>query len=87
MKFHEFLVSRRVKFNIERCELARQANIPEKLVEHIEHGIQIPKDLLVLKKLADTLHLDHEWFLNFANIKTLLTYTGRRTWNFDTHNS
>ena len=72
MKFHEFVTLRRVKLNLDQQELAKRANISDVYVQHIEDGIRIPQDTLILSHLADALQLDREWFRDFAYVKATL---------------
>ncbi len=72
MKFHEFVRLRRIKFNLDKQELAKQAKISDMCVQHIEDGIQIPQDLMILSNLADALQLDRKWFRDFAYMKSKL---------------
>ena len=53
MKFHEFVTSRRVKLNLNKKELAKKAKISDAYIKHIEDGIRIPKDMIILYNLAD----------------------------------
>ncbi|PIE32342.1 hypothetical protein CSA56_15845 [candidate division KSB3 bacterium] len=66
MKFHEFVTSRRVKLNLNKKELAKKAKISDAYIKHIEDGIRIPKDMIILYNLADALQVDREWFRDFA---------------------
>ena len=66
MKFHEFVTSRRVKLNFNKKELAKKAKISDAYIKHIEDGIRIPKDMIILYNLADALQVDREWFRDFA---------------------
>jgi len=66
MKFHEFVTSRRLKLNLNKKELAKKAKISDAYVKHIEDGIRIPKDMIILYDLADALQVDREWFRDFA---------------------
>jgi transcriptional regulator with XRE-family HTH domain len=66
MKFHEFVTSRRVKLNLNKKELAKKARISDAYIKHIEDGIRIPKDMIILYNLADALQVDREWFRDFA---------------------
>ena len=66
MKFHEFVTSRRAKLNFNKKELAKKAKISDAYIKHIEDGIRIPKDMIILYNLADALQVDREWFRDFA---------------------
>jgi transcriptional regulator with XRE-family HTH domain len=66
MKFHEFVASRRIKLNLNKKELAKKAKISDAYIKHIEDGIRIPKDMIILYNLADALQVDREWFRDFA---------------------
>lgn len=66
MKFHEFVTSRRQKLNLNKKELAKKAKISDAYIKHIEDGIRIPKDMIILYNLADALQVDREWFRDFA---------------------
>ncbi|MCP4404362.1 MAG: helix-turn-helix domain-containing protein [bacterium] len=66
MKFHEFVTSRRLKLTLNKKELAKKAKISDAYVKHIEDGIRIPKDMIILYNLADALQVDREWFRDFA---------------------
>jgi transcriptional regulator with XRE-family HTH domain len=66
MKFHEFVTSRRIKLNLNKKELAKKAKISDAYIKHIEDGIRIPKDMIILYNLADALQVDREWFRDFA---------------------
>jgi transcriptional regulator with XRE-family HTH domain len=66
MKFHEFVTSRRQKLNLNKKELAQKAKISDAYIKHIEDGIRIPKDMIILYNLADALQVDREWFRDFA---------------------
>ena len=66
MKFHEFVTSRRMKLNLNKKELAKKAKISDAYIKHIEDGIRIPKDMIILYNLADALQVDREWFRDFA---------------------
>jgi transcriptional regulator with XRE-family HTH domain len=66
MKFHEFVTSRRNKLNLNKKELAKKAKISDAYIKHIEDGIRIPKDMIILYNLADALQVDREWFRDFA---------------------
>jgi transcriptional regulator with XRE-family HTH domain len=66
MKFHEFVTSRRLKLNLNKKELAKKAKISDAYIKHIEDGIRIPKDMIILYDLADALQVDREWFRDFA---------------------
>lgn len=66
MKFHEFVASRRAKLNLNKKELAKKAKISDAYIKHIEDGIRIPKDMIILYNLADALQVDREWFRDFA---------------------
>lgn len=66
MKFHEFVSSRREKLGFNKKELAERANISDAYIKHIEDGMRIPKDMLILYKLADALRVNREWFRDFA---------------------
>ncbi len=66
MKFHEFVTSRRTKLNLNKKELAKKAKISDAYIKHIEDGIRIPKDMIILYNLADALQVDREWFRDFA---------------------
>ncbi len=66
MKFHEFVTSRRLKLNLNKKELAKKAKISDAYIKHIEDGIRIPKDMIILYNLADALQVDREWFRDFA---------------------
>jgi transcriptional regulator with XRE-family HTH domain len=72
MKFHEFVTSRRIRFNLDRQELAKQAHISDVRLRHIEDGGQIPDDMTILSNLADALQVDREWFRDFAYMKSEL---------------
>jgi predicted transcriptional regulator len=79
MKFHEFVTLRRNKLNLEKQELAQQAQISTTYIQHIEDGWRIPQDRSILSNLADALQLDREWFRDFAHVKaTLFTHSSRR---------
>ena len=62
MKFHEFVTSRRLKLDLNKKELAKKAKISDAYIKHIEDGIRIPKDMIILYNLADALQVDREWF-------------------------
>ncbi len=66
MKFHEFVSSRREKLGLNKKELAERAGISDAYIKHIEDGMRIPKDMLILYKLADALKVNREWFRDFA---------------------
>lgn len=66
MKFHEFVTTRRLKLNLNKKELAKKAKISDAYVKHIEDGVRIPKDMIILYNLADALQVDLEWFRDFA---------------------
>lgn len=66
MKFCEFVSSRREKLGFNKKELAERANISDAYIKHIEDGMRIPKDMLILYKLADALRVNREWFRDFA---------------------
>jgi transcriptional regulator with XRE-family HTH domain len=66
MKFHEFVTSRRNKLNLNKKELAKKAKISDAYIKHIEDGIRIPKDMIILYNLADALQVDREWFRDYA---------------------
>jgi transcriptional regulator with XRE-family HTH domain len=66
MKFHEFVTSRRIKLNLNKKELAKKAKISDAYIKHIEDGIRIPKDMIILYDLADALQVDREWVRDFA---------------------
>lgn len=66
MKFHEFVTSRRIKLDLNKKELAKKARISDAYIKHIEDGIRIPKDMIILYNLADALQVDREWFRDFA---------------------
>lgn len=66
MKFHEFVTSRRAKLNLNKKELAKKAKISDAYIKHIEDGLRIPKDMIILYNLADALQVDREWFRDFA---------------------
>jgi transcriptional regulator with XRE-family HTH domain len=66
MKFHEFVTSRRQKLNLNKKELAKKAKISDAYIKHIEDGIRIPKDMIILYNLADALQVDREWFRDYA---------------------
>ena len=66
MKFHEFVTSRRLKLNFNKKELAKKAKISDAYIKHIEDGIRIPKDMIILYNLADALQVDREWFRDYA---------------------
>lgn len=66
MKFHEFVTSRRAKLNLNKKELAKKAKISDAYIKHIEDGIRIPKDMIILYNLADALQVDREWFRDYA---------------------
>ena len=66
MKFNEFVTSRRLKLNFNKKELAKKAKISDAYIKHIEDGIRIPKDMIILYNLADALQVDREWFRDFA---------------------
>ena len=66
MKFHEFVTSRRTKLNLNKKELAKKAKISDAYIKHIEDGIRIPKDMIILYNLADALQVDREWFRDYA---------------------
>jgi transcriptional regulator with XRE-family HTH domain len=66
MKFHEYVTSRRNKLNLNKKELAKKAKISDAYIKHIEDGIRIPKDMIILYNLADALQVDREWFRDFA---------------------
>ncbi len=66
MKFHEFVTTRRQKLNFNKKELAKKARISDAYIKHIEDGIRIPKDMIILYNLADALQVDREWFRDFA---------------------
>jgi transcriptional regulator with XRE-family HTH domain len=66
MKFHEFVTSRRGKLGLNKKELAKKAKISDAYIKHIEDGIRIPKDMIILYNLADALQVDREWFRDFA---------------------
>ena len=66
MKFNEFVTSRRLKLNLNKKELSKKAKISDAYIKHIEDGIRIPKDMIILYNLADALQVDREWFRDFA---------------------
>jgi transcriptional regulator with XRE-family HTH domain len=66
MKFHEFVSSRREKLLLNKKELAERAGISDAYIKHIEDGMRIPKDMIILYKLADALKVNREWFRDFA---------------------
>ena len=66
MKFNEFVTSRRLKLNLNKKELAKKAKISDAYIKHIEDGIRIPKDMIILYDLADALQVDREWFRDYA---------------------
>lgn len=66
MKFNEFVTSRRLKLNYNKKELANKAKISDAYIKHIEDGIRIPKDMIILYNLADALQVDRDWFRDFA---------------------
>ncbi|MBD3308476.1 helix-turn-helix domain-containing protein [candidate division KSB3 bacterium] len=66
MKFHEFVTSRRLKLNLNKKELAKKAKISDAYIKHIEDGIRIPKDMIILYNLADALQVDRDWFRDYA---------------------
>ena len=66
MKFNEFVTSRRNKLGLNKKELAKKAKISDAYIKHIEDGIRIPKDMIILYNLADALQVDREWFRDFA---------------------
>lgn len=66
MKFNEFVTSRRLKLHLNKKELAKKAKISDAYIKHIEDGIRIPKDMIILYDLADALQVDREWFRDFA---------------------
>jgi transcriptional regulator with XRE-family HTH domain len=66
MKFHEFVTTRRQKLSLNKKELAKKARISDAYIKHIEDGIRIPKDMIILYNLADALQVDREWFRDFA---------------------
>ncbi len=66
MKFNEFITSRRIKLNLNKKELANKAKISDAYIKHIEDGIRIPKDMIILYNLADALQVEREWFRDFA---------------------
>ena len=66
MKFHEFVTTRRAKLNLNKKELAKKAKISDAYIKHIEDGIRIPIDMIILYNLADALQVDREWFRDFA---------------------
>lgn len=66
MKFNEFVTSRRNKLNLNKKELAKKAKISDAYIKHIEDGIRIPKDMIILYNLADALQVEREWFRDFA---------------------
>lgn len=72
MKFHEFVTLRRMMFNLDQQQLARYAKISCEHVRHIENGVVMPDEPMVLYNLADALHVDREWFRCFANVKSRL---------------
>lgn len=78
MKFHEFVTTRRAKLNLNKKELAKKAKISDAYIKHIEDGIRIPKDMIILYNLADALQVDREWFRDFAYLnrdpKKAVTY-------------
>jgi len=66
MKFHEFLLSRRTKLGLSKKDLSVKAGISDAYVKHIEDGMRIPKDILILYSLADALQVNREWFRDYA---------------------
>lgn len=66
MKFHEFVTSRRLKLELNKKELAKKAKISDAYIKHIEDGVRIPKDMIILYNLADALQVDREWFRDYA---------------------
>lgn len=66
MKFNEFVTSRRIKLTLNKKELAKKARISDAYIKHIEDGIRIPKDMIILYNLADALQVDREWFRDYA---------------------
>jgi transcriptional regulator with XRE-family HTH domain len=55
-----------MKLNLNKKELAKKAKISDAYIKHIEDGIRIPKDMIILYNLADALQVDREWFRDFA---------------------
>ena len=72
MKFHEFFILRRLKLNLDQYALARQVHISDECLHWIENGRQIPTEASILCNLADALHLDRNWFQQFAMLKAQL---------------
>lgn len=68
-KFHEFVTSRRLKLNLNKKELAKKARISDAYIKHIEDGVRIPKDMIILYNLADALQVEREWFRDFAYLQ------------------
>lgn len=66
MKFHEFLLARRTKLGLSKKDLAVKAGISDAYIKHIEDGMRIPKDILILYSLADALQVNREWFRDYA---------------------
>ncbi len=66
MEFHEFLLSRRKKLGLSKKDLAVRAGISDAYIKHIEDGMRIPKDILILYSLADALQVNREWFRDYA---------------------
>ena len=89
MKFHEFVTSRRLKLNLNKKELAKKAKISDAYIKHIEDGIRIPKDMIILYDLADALQVDREWFRDFAYLnrdpKKAISYIDEQKVN-ESHN-
>jgi transcriptional regulator with XRE-family HTH domain len=90
MKFNEFVTSRRLKLNLNKKELAKKAKISDAYIKHIEDGIRIPKDMIILYDLADALQVDREWFRDFAYLhrdpKKAISYIDEQKVNESQHN-
>ena len=89
MKFNEFVTSRRLKLNLNKKELAKKAKISDAYIKHIEDGIRIPKDMIILYDLADALQVDREWFRDYAylhrNPKKAVSYIDEQKVNESKH--
>lgn len=90
MKFNEFVTSRRLKLDLNKKELAKKAKISDAYIKHIEDGIRIPKDMIILYDLADALQVDREWFRDFAYLhrdpKKAVSYIDEQKVNESRHN-
>jgi transcriptional regulator with XRE-family HTH domain len=77
MKFHEFLLLRRKRLGLSKKDLAIKAGISDAYIKHIEDGMRIPKDILILYSLADALQVNREWFRDYAYFHRDPKWAGR----------